>query len=464
VDLGFDTIGNATLICYDRGPALVTDPWIAGSAYFGSWTLSHEIPPEQREAIARCPIVWISHGHPDHLSIESLEVLGAREKRILLPDHVGGRIFHDLTALGFDAHVLPDRTWHRVSERVRIMCLADYNQDAALLVDLDGTLVVNANDAGVLGGRRFVRTIARRYPVSFLLSLSGFGDANMINLFTEDGVPIPPAAARRFPVGRKIAFLTDAFGATHFVPFSSMHRYQRADSVWANRYTTALEDYPVGFDSPAARLLPAFIRYECAGRRLTELSPAALAPAVRAPQEFGDDWSEPLEPADVRLVDEYFRGIAHLERVLDFVAVRVGGREHVVALGRPRARRGVTFEAPRHSLMTALALEIFDDLLIGNFMKTTLHGRWPRSGLHPEFTPYVAKYADGGRARSAEDLARYFAAYRRRAPYDYLRHRLEARSSQTLRRVFDRESAPYQLLTRTYRACVRATAPRSRDR
>lgn len=35
MDLGFDTIGNATLICYDRGPVLVTDPWVRGSAYFG---------------------------------------------------------------------------------------------------------------------------------------------------------------------------------------------------------------------------------------------------------------------------------------------------------------------------------------------------------------------------------------------------------------------------------------------
>ncbi len=49
LDLGFETIGNATLICHDGGPVLVTDPWLDGGAYFGSWTLSHEIPQEQRE-------------------------------------------------------------------------------------------------------------------------------------------------------------------------------------------------------------------------------------------------------------------------------------------------------------------------------------------------------------------------------------------------------------------------------
>jgi hypothetical protein len=40
-----------------------------------------------------------------------------------------------------------------------------------------------------------------------------------------------------------------------------------------------------------------------------------------------------------------------------------------VDLGGPRGR-GITFEAPRHSLLTAVRYEIFDDLLIGNFVKT----------------------------------------------------------------------------------------------
>ena len=34
MDIGFETIGNATLIIHDSHPLLVTDPWITGSAYF----------------------------------------------------------------------------------------------------------------------------------------------------------------------------------------------------------------------------------------------------------------------------------------------------------------------------------------------------------------------------------------------------------------------------------------------
>ena len=53
MDLGFQTIGNATTILYDGGPQLATDTWVLGSAYFGSWTHQHVIPEEQMEAIGR---------------------------------------------------------------------------------------------------------------------------------------------------------------------------------------------------------------------------------------------------------------------------------------------------------------------------------------------------------------------------------------------------------------------------
>jgi hypothetical protein len=40
MDIGFETIGNATVVVHDDGPVLATDPWVRGSAYFGSWGLS----------------------------------------------------------------------------------------------------------------------------------------------------------------------------------------------------------------------------------------------------------------------------------------------------------------------------------------------------------------------------------------------------------------------------------------
>jgi L-ascorbate metabolism protein UlaG (beta-lactamase superfamily) len=112
--LGFETIGNATVIAYDGASILATDPWMGEPAYFGSWGLPFEIPDQQKEAILAAEFIWLSHGHPDHLNPQALEKLHG--KKILLPNHIGGRIRDDLRGAGFDVTVLADNTWTGLSE------------------------------------------------------------------------------------------------------------------------------------------------------------------------------------------------------------------------------------------------------------------------------------------------------------------------------------------------------------
>ena len=426
MDLGFETIGNATLVAHDGAPVLATDPWIVGSAYFGSWTRSHVIPERQLHAIRGCRYLWLSHGHPDHLSSESLELL--RSAILLLPDHAGGRIRRELAQQGFAVRVLPDRTWVELSPRLHVASIADWNQDGVLLLDIGGRLVVDLNDAGERGWGPFVRGAMRRYRESYMLRLSGYGDADMINLFDEEGRRILPGAAQKNPVGAQLTREVEWYGARFFIPFSSMHRYQRADSVWANAYTTGLDDYAKGFTSRRCELLPAFARVDFLHDAVERIDPPAEPARAIEPGQFGDDWTAPLERGDAEQIEGYLRSVDHVRRSFGFVAFRVAGRELRVSLDGP-PRRGLTFEVPRASLMTAVAYRIFDDLLIGNFMKTTLHGD---AALYPDFTPYLAKYGDNGGARTREDLDRYFREYRARDLVGFLRDQLDARCVRPL--------------------------------
>jgi hypothetical protein len=449
IDVGFDTIGNATIICHDRGPVLATDPWISGSAYFGSWTLSHMIPDEYMEAILACRYIWFSHGHPDHLNSESLPLF--KEKKILLPDHVGNRIYNWLHELGYNTYILKDKQWYNVSDRIKIMCIADYNQDAVLLIDINGHLIVNTNDASAVNGwGSTVKRIIRNYSHSFLLSLSGFGDADMINFYDEKGVFSPPFAAKRLSVGKQIAQSAEYFGVKFFIPFSSMHRYQRRDSIWANQYVTSLADYPVGFDSKTSEILPAFIRYNCADNMFNEIRPPKTPEVVLEPKDFGDDWDEELEDSDISTIKNYFFLVEHLSEYLDFINVRVGGRDNIIEFKKKKFNRGITFESPKYSLMVAIQCEIFDDLLIGNFMKTTLHGSWPSSKLYPDFSPYVAKYSDNGRAKSLSEVSSYFREYRSRDPISFLYHTLDKRAKDFFRKSIHYDSKTYILGKNAY--------------
>ena len=429
----FDTIGNATVICYEDKPILATDAWIGGSAYFGSWKLSHVIPPAQLDAIKSCKYLWFSHGHPDHINAESLLALSG--KTMLLPDHVGGRINRDFISQGLTTRVLPDREWVELSPRIRVMCVSDYNQDALLFIDVNGRLIVNFNDGNAHGSERFIKKIIKQFKRSFLLRLFSYGDADMINYFEPDGERILPAAAQKRPVGPVLQGYAEMYGVTDAIPFSSFHAYQRSDSAWVNAFTTPLEAYPVGFDSRTVRLLPAFISYDCVTDQFTEIRPAASPPELLDPSAFGDDWSEQLSAEDARELGTYFHRIEALRGRIDAIIFRVGGRDTAIDLPKPSgpSQRQIVFEVPRTSLMSAIKHEVFDDLLIGNFMKTTLIGRWPGSRLHPFFTPVVAKYADNGRAFTTQELESYFHSYRARDELGFIMHRLQQRSVQTFR-------------------------------
>lgn len=457
MEIGFDTIGNATIICYDKTPVLVTDPWIAGSAYFGSWALTHTIPAEQLEAIKAAEYIWFSHAHPDHLNMESLPLF--KDKKILLPRHIGGRIYQDLKDQGYDPQILPNKTWVRLSDRIRILCLATYLQDAILLIDINGRLLVNSNDAEYRGFEGFVDKTVSSYPISFRLAISGFGDADMNNFYDEEGQPLVTLPDRKsLTIGVGIARATERLGIKYFVPFSSMHKYQRSDSSWANKYIAELDDYGRGFASDTCEILPAYIRFDCQADRVETINPAKTPDTIFEPAGFGDNWSELLEKNEIDMTSRYFQAIEHLGTFLDFINVRVGGKDNFITFKSNQFNRGVTFECPRQSLVTAIQYEIFDDLLIGNFMKTTLHGQWPASRLCPDFTTFVGRYADNGRAKTLDEIEEYFRQYRRQFPLEYLRHSFEERGLKVIRSMISPDSPTYLLAQKTYRAIKRATS------
>lgn len=138
--------------------------------------------------------------------------------------------------------------WHLLSDRVRVLCVADHNQDGILLVDLDGRLLVNLNDADWWSGWLMtVRGIVSRFDRSFVLKLTGHGDADMINVHDEDGrAVLPESVIEKRPLSEGIRHTMRIVGATSFIPFSSLHRYQRTDSIWAQEHAVRVDEYPSG--------------------------------------------------------------------------------------------------------------------------------------------------------------------------------------------------------------------------
>lgn len=447
------TTGNATIIAYDGKPVLATDPWIGDEepAYFGSWVLSHRIPPDLKKDIQASEYVWFSHGHPDHLNPDSLQRF--KSNKILLPDHLNGRIFRDLEPYGYKVTILPDRKWLSLSENIRIQCITTIIQDAILLIEICGKLFINLNDAGTRLCTRYIRSIAKRYESSFMLALSGYGDADMINFFDEGGSFVVPPAAAKEPVGKALSDIAQSIGARTVIPFSSFHQYQRADSIWAQAYTTPLQAYTEGL-APALGYIDPFSSIDCRDLSVERGRPVELPVTVRPPEEFGDNWSDELEGTDKKAIEDYFLRKDRIRDNFGFLAFRVGGRDFTVGLRGPRDR-GISFAVPRGSLMSSVEYRIFDDLLIGNFMKTTLHGL---SSLYDEpgnFNFTVAKYGDNGLAETEQDLRTYEAIYRKRGGLDHLVESFRDRSRDFLTRFVSKDSRIFRLSKALYESHLR---------
>ena len=452
MNLGFETCGNATLIAYDAGiPVLTTDPWLHGAQYFGSWTLPYRFTSAQQEAFAAVRHVWLSHGHPDHLNLESLATF--RDKTLLVPDHRGGRILNDLKAAGYRVQVLANNSWTQLSPKVRVLCCADHNQDAALLVALgDRCAILNLNDGTAIGNRLKLKTHLKPFARRFVLRLLGGGGADMMNYFTEEGQRIEPMPAERTPLGLAYSRLLRDWDGTHTAPFSCHHAFARTDSRWAANYETPIEAHGRLFKPERGEFIPGYFSYDVATDRITASPMEPVPREFHDPREFGDDWSEPLATDEAKAVGDYFRKFEHLRQKFQFLNFRVGGRDNFVDLGGPRGR-GITFEAPRNSLMTAVRYEIFDDLLIGNFVKTVLHGGL--RSLYPDFTPYVAKYGDNGRAFSVGELHDYFQSYREQSGFHEWLEFVRVKSTNKVRSALLATLSTTPVLYRTARTAYR---------
>ena len=414
--LGIKTIGNATLVAYDKVPILSTDPWFGDEhpAYFGSWILTHKIPQDIKKDILKSKYIWFSHGHPDHINPETIKEF--KHNKILLPDHYGSRIAKSLEEENYNIEILPDREWVNLTDKIRIKCITTYWQDGILLLDVNGNLFVNLNDASTTSCTRYIRKEVSKYKNTYLLSASGYGDADMINFFDESGKFIVPSAKSNVLVGEQLSLYAKTIGTKSVIPFSSQHQYQRSDSIWAQEYATPEEAYKIGLYKDI-NFVDQYSYIDCNDNKSYKIECETIKPNIKSPEVFGDSWSEELTKEDIVKVRDYFLKKERLHKFISFINLRVGKKDNLIKFNN-NSKRGITFEVPRNSLMTSIEFEIFDDLLIGNFMKTTLHNL--NSLYDYDLCRIVAKYGDNGLCQSEKDLKMYFDTYRERAGWEFV--------------------------------------------
>jgi hypothetical protein len=422
---GFETLGNASIAFREAGrPVLVTDPWLTGTCYFGSWGLDRPLTQDELALVQASEYVWISHGHPDHFHVPSLALLQPDQK-ILLPDHYSSDIKDFLVRRRFAVEVTPYRAWKQLSPGIRVLCLDNENQDAILLIEAGDSLVVDLNDSPLCGERRFIRDIVRRYDRkrTYMAALCS-NDADMFNLVDAEGRRvIDPPEQRKPGMVWALARIADSLGVGSYVSSASQHIYVRRDAVWANPYRVGWSDVVRHWTRPAIRVIEPFVRVDLDTGEYERKHPEQTSDVSQITDATSDDdWSVPLREEEWAALSDFFQSIEILRPYIDYLEFRVAEETRRIwinpaARSKAEARlRGIAFHAPAHSLMAAVKLGYFDAILIGNYMTTELHN----VALYPHFTPIVAKLAGASGVRMFAAWRRFRRRYFRRNPVGYL--------------------------------------------
>ena len=270
------------------------------------------------------------------------------------------------------------------------------------------------------------------------MTLSGYGDTDMINFFDENGIFIKPEAANKSIVGEQLNIVAKLTGAKSVIPFSSFHQYQRTDSIWAQQYTTPIDAYSFGLDNKIEYIAP-FCTIDCNDLSITHYHPSEYRTDVKEPEVFGDNWSDELNVEDKKEIELYFSRKERVQNYFDFVNFRVGGKDFFLKM-RGKPCRGITFSVPRNSLMLAIKYRVFDDLLIGNFMKTTLHNCKSLYEGPGNFNFNTAKFGDNGLVETKQEINHYLTIYKKRAGIEFLIGAFEDKSKDFMVRFVGNDS------------------------
>lgn len=144
-----ELLAHASFLLRSGEVSILFDPWFVGDAYWGSWTLwpKNVVSPETLTSVTH---VVVTHPHPDHFNLESVELLD-RSVSFIFPDFLSGIIPNTLRSMGFEnISAAPWEQRIELSNDVSVAFLRPNTvwEDSSVLVRVKDWVWLNQNDAG----------------------------------------------------------------------------------------------------------------------------------------------------------------------------------------------------------------------------------------------------------------------------------------------------------------------------
>lgn len=249
-----DLLAHASFFLSAGDVRLLFDPWLVGNAYWGSWR-HYPRAVIDKSRIQGTNHIIISHPHPDHFDLPTMELL-PRGAAVYFPPFVSRIIPRELERLGFS------RLVELVSEQpvslgsgvsFAFMRPTSLWEDSSVLVRVHDWIWLNQNDAGAPLRDEILPSSVDLLSSSFDIGASGY--PQMWGVASKDQERILRSA--RVQILKSIAQRCERTQAKFFAPFASWWRHGRpehADLASAMRHNT-LSDVERELSSVSTRLV-----------------------------------------------------------------------------------------------------------------------------------------------------------------------------------------------------------------
>ena len=144
-------LNHASIIIENEYVKLLSDPWYFGNVFHQGWSLIYENNEKDiLEILKSITHIWISHEHPDHLSIpffkKNKELLKSKNIKILFQETKDKRVLNFFKSLNLETIELKNKKEYLIGKNFSIKCIKFSFYDSALLVNVDDKKVYNLND------------------------------------------------------------------------------------------------------------------------------------------------------------------------------------------------------------------------------------------------------------------------------------------------------------------------------
>jgi len=235
-------LSHACLFVKTDTSSIIIDPWLIGSCYWRSWW-NFPKPVYAESDLDRVDAVVISHVHWDHWHGPSLKKY-FKGKPLIIADDPNLRSEKDMRSIGFrDIR----RLSHSKSLLIGDIKVTFYNfglflTDSAIVIEANGTTILNVNDAKV-SGLPLKKILSNHGPIDFALRSHSSANTRVCYEIPGDASFVSDDREHYF---RSFRLFMDVVKPRFAVPFASNHCHLNDDVIKFNNYISnpiELRDY-----------------------------------------------------------------------------------------------------------------------------------------------------------------------------------------------------------------------------